>query len=119
MSKTIELRKDVLKLLKTKHNSVFYRIAPATAIYPYIVVKIRDIYEAKELEVDYWDKDKTSERIETLADDIEKLLNEELINNENHTLIFYCNDDRKRVDDEDKKIQRINETFEIRYFGKE
>lgn len=119
MSKTIKLRKDILSLIKKQQDNIFYRIAPANATYPYIVIRVRDIFEAKELEIDYWDKDDTSVRIETLADNIEKLLNNELINNENHTLIFYYNEDRKIVDDEDKSIQRINESFEIRYYGKE
>lgn len=119
MSKSIKLREDITSLLKSKHESVYHRKASSKAQFPYIVYTISDVGEFKELEVDYWDKSDTSERIEILADTIEKLLNEELINNEEHSCAIYYNNDRKFVNDEDKSIQRINETFEIRYFGKE
>lgn len=118
MSKTLELRKDIVRLLKSEHNEVHYRKAPSTATYPYIVFSISDMGESKELELNYWDRNSNTETIEILADNIETLLDETNITNEHHSITFYNNYDRKFIDDEDKSILRINETFEIRYFGK-
>lgn len=118
-SKTIELRKDIIGLLKRVCNGVFYRRATDKTPYPYIVISINDIAEAKVLTIDYWDNDSDTSVIETLADNIESVLDKQTITNDNHSITFYSNEDRKWIDDEDKNISRINETFEIRYFGKE
>ncbi|WP_300386463.1 hypothetical protein, partial [Clostridium sp.] len=56
--------------------------------------------------------------IEGLVDKAEEVLDKYTLTNENHSITLYYNEDRKWVDDEDKKIQRINESFEIRYYGK-
>ena len=117
-SKTIELRKDIQALLKTVTAQTFYRRATDTALYPYVVYTIEDIFGAKMLKVDIWDKDSSTLRIETIADSIETL-KDEIIKSENHTVILYYNEDRQWVDDEDKQIQRINLSFELRYYGKE
>ena len=119
MAKSIELRKDIYSLIKNGHERVFHRQASSTAQFPYIVYKITDIGDSKELEIDYWDRNNSSETIENLADNIEKLLDEEVVSSTEHSFVIYYNNDRKFVDDEDKNIKRINETFEIRYFGKE
>ena len=113
MAKSIELRKDIYSLIKSEHERVFHRQASS------IVYKITDLGDSKELEIDYWDRNNSSETIENLADNIEKLLDEEVVNSSEHSFIIYYNNDRKFVDDEDKNIQRVNETFEIRYFRKE
>ncbi|WP_160357686.1 hypothetical protein [Clostridium chromiireducens] len=118
-SKTIELRKDIISLLKSVCNGVFYRRATDKTPYPYVVISINDIAEAKVLTIDCWDNDSDTSVIETLADNIESVLDKQTITNENHSITFYSNEDRKWIDDEDKNISRINETFEIRYFGKE
>lgn len=119
MAKSIELRKDIYSLIKSGHERVFHRQASSIAQFPYIVYKITDIGDSKELEIDYWDRNNSSETIENLADNIEKLLDEEVVSSSEHSFVIYYNNDRKFVDDEDKNIQRVNETFEIRYFGKE
>ena len=117
-TKTIELRKDIVKLLKTTNNNIYCRRADTKAMYPHVVYTIEDIYEAKVLNIDIWDKADSTTRIEELADNIENL-KDEMVNNENHSFIIYYNEDRKWVDDDDKDIQRINMSFEIRYYGKE
>lgn len=119
MSKTIELRKDVINLIKTAYERVYYRQATDKTPYPYVILSIKDIAQAKILNIDCWDNNSDTAEIECIMDKIEELLSRENINNENHSITFYKNDDRKWVDDEDKTILRINETFEIRYFGKE
>lgn len=121
VSKTIELRKDIKNILSQAHDRVFYRRAKEKDAYPYIVYSIKDVYGAKVLDIDFWDKDinDSTRNIETLADKVEELLDKYTLTNEYHSITLYSNEDRKWIDDEDKTIQRINESFEIRYYGKE
>lgn len=121
VSNTLELRKDIKKILSEAHERVFYRRASDKALYPYLTYSISDIYGAKVLELDIWNidvKDSTI-TIETIADNIQKTLEGYKLTNENHSIILYYNEDRKWIDDEDKRIQRINLSYEIRYYGKE
>lgn len=119
-NKTIELRKDIRSILLEVHENVFYRRATDEAKYPYIVYSINDIYGAKVIEIDFWDRNMadSTRTIERLVDKAEEVLDSYTLTNENHSITLYYNEDRKWVDDEDKKIQRINESFEIRYYGK-
>ncbi len=121
VSKTIELRKDIKDILSEAHERVFYRRAKQKDAYPYIVYSIKDVYGAKVLEIDFWDRDinDSTRNIETMVDKVEELLDKYTLTNENHSITLYSNEDRKWIDDEDKTIQRINESFEIRYYGKE
>ncbi|WP_346877547.1 hypothetical protein [Clostridium sp. UBA5712] len=121
VSKTIELRKDIKDILSQAHERVFYRRAKQKDAYPYIVYSIKDVYGAKVLEIDFWDRDinDSTRNIETMVDKVEELLDKYTLTNENHSITLYSNEDRKWIDDEDKTIQRINESFEIRYYGKE
>lgn len=117
-SKTIELRKDIMILLKSICESVAYRRANDKQKYPYIIFSIKDIGDTKELEINIWDRSSDTTKIETIADNIEKL-DKEIVSNENHCLSLWKNNDRQWIDDEDKDILRINMTFELRYFEKE
>ena len=118
MSKTIELRRDIQKLLKNYHGKVFYRRADSAEEYPYLVYTIEDIFKAKVLNIAIWSKGSNTEEVENIADKIERI-DKEVITNENHCLILYYNEDRQWIDDENKDIQHINLSFEIRYYGKE
>lgn len=117
-SKTIELRKDIKKILEEVDKKIFYRRAAANTPYPYISYLIKDVGELKVLEIDYWDNDVSTVNIETLADSVEEVLDGKTITNENYSGALYTNNDRKWIDDDDKTILRINESFEIRYYGK-
>lgn len=121
MSSTIELRKDIQSILLKVHERVFYRRGNDKVSYPYLIYTIKDIYRAKVLEINIWniDPEDSTVKIENLADDIQKALDDSIITNDNHSIILYYNEDRKWIDDEDKRIQRINFTYEIRYYGKE
>lgn len=118
MSKTKELRKDIQSLLSGVACKVFYRRTLPGMMYPHVIYTIRDIFNAKVLNIDIWDRCEDTLRIEELADSIEKL-KDTVVNNDNHTFILYYNEDRKWIDDEDKSLLRINMSFEIRYYGKE
>lgn len=121
VNNTLELRKDIQRILLQAHGTVVYLNADKDTKYPYVVYSIKDIFGSKILNIDIWNRDveKSTRVIENLADSIEKMLDRYILNNENHSFTIFYNEDRKWVDDEDKFIQRINESFEIRYYGKE
>lgn len=119
MSKTIELRETIHALLKNKCSNVYYRRASIEKSYPHIVYEIRNIGDTKILEINYWDIGNDTVNLENIADETESLLDNTQLSNENHTLYFESMNDRKWLDDEDKTILRINESFEVRYYGRE
>ncbi len=118
-SPTIALRRDVQNLLKMVHSRVLYVKASKNTQYPYIVYKISDMGDSKKLELDYWDRNSDSAEIETMADDVKEILDQCVLTNEQHCLIFYHGQDRQPLTDDDPQILRINESYEIRYFGKD
>jgi hypothetical protein len=121
VSSTIELRKDIKKILSGAYERIFYRKANDKVLYPYITYLIKDIYGAKFLEINVWniDPEDGTVTIENLSDNIQNVLDDTISINEHHSIILYYNEDRKWIDDEDKRIQRINFSYEIRYYGKE
>ena len=118
-NKTIELRKDIQYLLKSIFEKIFYRRADVDTQYPYLVYTIRDVDDYKILEVDFWDEGSNTEKIENIADKVEETLDEFTKTNENHSISIFKNNDRRWVDDENKNILRINESFQILYYGRD
>lgn len=119
MSKTIELRKNVVAILKEIHPNIYYMKASDDSAFPYIVYSIRDVANSKVLELDYWDKNTTTTPIEILADNVEQGVKNTFSINASHSITFYYNNDRQFFEDEDEFIKRINHSFEIRYYGLE
>ena len=115
MSYTNEIRKDIKSYLKQKCENVYYLKASDSSSFPYIVFSVRSIGEGKVLELDIWDKYKDTTRIENLVEDIEEMLLDEGRGNENHCIAFDSNDDRQFIEDSDKELQRINESYELFY----
>lgn len=118
-NKTIELRKDIQHLLKSIFEKTFYRRADVDTKYPYLVYTIRDVDDYKILEIDFWDEGSNTENIENIADKVEETLDEFIKTNENHSISIFKNNDRRWVDDENKNILRINESFQILYYGRD
>ena len=118
-NKTIELRKDIQHLLKSIFEKTFYRRADVDTKYPYLVYTIRDVDDYKILEIDFWDEGSNTENIENFADKVEERLDEFIKTNENHSISIFKNNDRSWVDDENKNILRINESFQILYYGRD
>lgn len=121
MSKTIELRKVVKSLLKKVNNSIFYEEANEKAQFPYIVYEFDTVnlnnYPRDDifLTIDVWDRNIDTVRVETLADDIEKVLNH--INNPTISVLptFYL-ENRMSIRDEDKTIKRRQLKFIIQNY---
>ena len=118
MSKTIELRKLIVKLLKEVNKSVFYENASDKAEYPYIVYNLDNIntvnYPRNDiiLTIDVWDRSNSTVTVETLTDNIEDVLN--MLNKPSKNLFptFYL-EDRMSIDDEDPLIRRRQLKFKI------
>lgn len=118
MSKTIELRKLIVKLLKEVNKSIFYEKANNKAKYPYIVYNLDNIntvnyprYDSI-LTIDIWDRKKDTVTVETLADKIEDILNMSNKPSDKSFPTFYL-EDRMSIDDEDPFIRRRQLKFKI------
>ena len=116
-SKTVLLIEEVKKILQNVYLDVFYIGTTKTTPYPYITFQISDIGASKKLELDYWTDQPDSIELETLADNMGDYLNKYTLTNENHSITIYKNHDRQRLDE--TIIKRINESYMVRYFGKE
>lgn len=118
MSKTIELRKLIVKLLKDVNKSVFYENASDKAKYPYIVYNLDNMntvnYPRNDiiLTIDVWDRSNSTITVESLTDKIEDVLN--MLNKPSKNLFptFYL-EDRMSIDDEDPLIRRRQLKFKI------
>lgn len=121
MSKTVELRKVVTGLLKTTGREVFYENATNKAKFPYIVYEFDTVdfgnYGRDDiiLTVNVWDRGSSSITVETIADNIEKVLNN--TNNPTDKVLptFYITTRRNRRD-EDESIRRRELTFSIQNY---
>ncbi|MGO5053584.1 hypothetical protein ACTQ6A_13950 [Lachnospiraceae bacterium LCP25S3_G4] len=110
MSKTNELRKLVMQLLKTKCENIYYENAVNESMYPHVVFALSDINNNDlnrsdiTLEIDIWDKSESAFLIENLSDEIEELFRSKNIPSNTILPTFYLID-RRKVLDEDKKIK--------------
>jgi hypothetical protein len=116
-SPTVTLISKIVSILRTVHSGSFYLKASNTVPYPYITFKISEIGDSMKLELDYWTNSKDSTSLETLADSIYAKLHKYTETNSDLSITIYKNGNRQRLDED--SIQRINETYEIRYYGKE
>lgn len=121
VSKTLELRKVITKLLKEVNKNVFYENATDEAEFPYIVYEIDSIsfdYSGRDdviLTINVWDKDKESKLVESVSDEIEKKLN--YLNYPTGKVLptFYLIN-RISIPDEDKSIRRRELKFQIQNY---
>lgn len=117
MSKTIELKKALNTLLKTVATRVFYEEAAAIKVYPYVVFELSEIgYDAGktlyQLEVNALDYGSDTTTVETLADDIQELLNKYYYINTNIQFSIYKGI-KGSVKESEKEIIRRRLLFEV------
>lgn len=106
-----------MSILRTVHSGSFYLKASTTASYPYITFSISEVGSSIKLELDYWSDSNDSTVLETLADNIHSKLHKYTETNSDLSITIYKNGNRQRLDKD--AIQRINETYEVRYYGKD
>ncbi len=124
MGKTEALRKVVTSILRETDCEVYYEKARKDAEFPYVVYTFDTInfdYYARDdifLLIEVWDKNKTSSKIEEIADLIENLLNYRNHPTDEVLPTFYL-ESRKSVEDEDATIlhRQIRVKIENYYIG--
>jgi hypothetical protein len=107
--------------LKTLTSNVYYEIAADNALYPHIVfsfkmINLGDLWRQDyTLDVDVWDKDQSTTRIDSLCDEIEKLLHMQNLPQTDILPTFYLID-RRSIIDEDKSIKHRLVRFQIQNY---
>lgn len=96
---------------------VCYQRADKNTLYPYFVYEYRRLsddsgIERYVLEVNGWDQNQTSSRIEKKMDELERAIHTLKISNEDRVVVIYKGL-RNPVDDEDKSIRRCRQQFEM------
>lgn len=117
LSKTIALRTELQRLLKTLTANVHYEQAPDTANYPYLVYELSELSynygkTLMEIEINILDYGTSTSNVETIADNVQSTLNKYSYIGPEIQFIIYKNI-RQRVVEDDKKIIRRRLTFEI------
>ena len=119
--RTNDLKHLVQAKLKTLTANVYYEIANEKKLYPHIVFEFRridlgDLWRQDYiLEVDIWDKQDSSLRVDDLADQAENLLQAENLPQSNVLPTFYLID-RQNIPDEDKEIKHRRVQFQIQNY---
>jgi hypothetical protein len=120
-TKTNDLKKLIMTQLKTLTSNVYYEIAADNALYPHIVfsfkmINLGDLWRQDyTLDVDVWDKGQNTTRIDSLCDDIERLLHMQNLPQTGILPTFYLID-RRSIIDEDKSIKHRLVRFQIQNY---
>jgi hypothetical protein len=119
--RTNDLKYLVQSKLETLTANVYHEIANEKKLYPHIVFEFRridlgDLWRQDYiLEVDIWDKQDSSQRVDNLADQVENLLQAENLPQTNVLPTFYLID-RQNIPDEDKEIKHRRVQFQIQNY---
>lgn len=119
--RTNDLQFLVQTKLKTLTANVYHEIANEKKLYPHIVFNFRridlgDLWRQDYiLEVDIWNKQDSSLRVDDLADSVENLLQAENLPQDNVLPTFYLID-RQNIPDENKEIKHRRVQFQIQNY---
>lgn len=121
MGKTLDLRGLIYEKLTTTGVATYYRIAPETTSFPYIVFDLsrvtfgdsaRDDFD---VEVDIWDKSRNPKTIDEIADNVEELFN--TVNDPQSTILpTFFRENRYPVPDNDKDLQHLQLHFSVELY---
>lgn len=103
-------------------DKIFYQSAPQEEKYPYYVYELRRLdtnnsVDKYILEINAWDMNNTSSRIEKGMDRIDSLNGFKQIEKADSFAFVIYKGKRDPVDDEDKRIKRIREQMELTVIG--
>ncbi len=122
MSKTVELRKVIVSLLKQVTPNVFFdKVEEENPEFPYSVYSMNNVdlssYPRDDISVtvDIWDRNYDSIRVETLTDKLEKVLNRNNHPTDKILPTFYLVG-RNSLEDEDSLIQRRQLKFIVKNY---
>ena len=119
--RTNDLKYLVQSKLETLTANVYHEIANEKKLYPHIVfdfrrIDLNDLWRQDYiLEVDIWDKQDSSQRVDNLADQVENLLQAENLPQTNVLPTFYLIN-RQNIPDEDKEIKHRRVQFQIQNY---
>jgi hypothetical protein len=119
--RTNDLKKLVQTQLKTVTAKVYHEVADKDAVYQHLVFSFRriDLNDLSRqdyvLQVDVWDRDDKTQRVDDLADEVENLLQAQNLPQQNILPTFYLID-RKTVEDEDKMIRHRQIQFQVQNY---
>jgi len=122
MIKVIEIREIIQTALNFVHPRVYYRTAPDTAVFPYLVYDLPNstddgTLEQFVLDVDAWEStngDTTG--LETLIDSADKSLHRKTITVDDNLAVTFYRENRLTLTDDDPNIKRRKYTYEVRTF---
>ena len=120
-TKTNELKKLIQTKLKTLCTNAYFEIASDSALYPHVVFSFKTIdlgdlsRQDYTLDIDVWDKSKSTTAIDTLCDNIESLLQAQNLPQTTILPTFYLID-RKSVIDQDKDIKHRVIRFQVQNY---
>ena len=122
MIKVIEIREIIQTALKSVHARVYYRLAPDTAVFPYLVYDLPNsnddgTLEQFVLDVDAWDStngDTTG--LETLIDSADKSLHRKTITVGDNLAVTFYRENRLTLTDDDPNIKRRKYIYQVRTF---
>ncbi len=119
--RTNDLKILVQTQLKTVTANVYHEVADDKTVYPHLVFSFRriDLNDLSRqdyvLQVDVWDRNKKTQRVDDLADEVENLLQAQNLPQKNILPTFYLID-RKTVEDEDKMIRHRQIQFQVQNY---
>ena len=121
VKRTNELKELVQTKLKTLTTKVYFELADEKAMYPHVVLSFGELNlgdlsrEDYTLDVNVWDKGKSTTAIDDLCDSIEDLLHQQNLPQTNILPTFY-KIDRKTIPDTDKMIRHRLIRFQIQNY---
>lgn len=121
ITRTNDLKKLIQTKLKTLTTNVFFEQATDNALFPHIVFGFREIdlgdlsRQDYVLEVDVWDKGKSTVQVDELSDKVEDLLQAQNLP-QTHILPTFYKIDRKSIIDSDKDIKHRLIRFQIQNY---
>jgi len=120
---TNEVNKAIVSYLKSNNIVAIDNEATNGEQYPYAVIttsrlNVDDNISNWDLEINVWDKNKFYSRVETIADDIEKLLDFTQIKSDDNLLCIFKSQ-KSNVTDSDPAIKRVRLQFGLKIYESE
>ena len=113
-----KLKIEIYNLLKTVCDDVFFEDATDSAKFPYLVYNLSQAVRTENqilfnLDVDIWDKNISSSRVETLFDDLRKLDKTNILNSDLQCTVRF--DRYIDASEGNKELKRKTVMFILRY----
>lgn len=120
----IEIRKAIMSALLGAHPRIYSEVAPDDAVFPYITYDFSDsiddgTLERFELDLDGWDAPAAGNTtaLETMMDAADKALHRKTLVIDNDLSMTFYRENRRNLRDDDPRIFRRQNTYQIRVHG--